>query len=60
MPERGYGTRSSLLVRVTRQPAQPSAPLGWQVALDEWTHGTQPEDRAVWREDQRRTASLTW
>ncbi|MDO9483972.1 MAG: NRDE family protein [Hydrogenophaga sp.] len=62
MPERGYGTRSSLVVRV-----QPHArtPGRWQVKLDEWTHahsaaapnmpkpvgGLQPEHRSetlVW------------
>ncbi|MEX1166523.1 MAG: NRDE family protein [Hydrogenophaga sp.] len=59
MPERGYGTRSSLLVRAFKEPIQ-GAGLGWRIALDEWTHGTQPQDRAVWRDDQRRSASLNW
>jgi len=35
MPDRGYGTRSSLLVRV--QPQGHTA-ARWQVSLDEWTH----------------------
>jgi len=60
VPERGYGTRSSLLVRVFKQPDQVASGLGWQLSLDEWTHGTLPEDRAVWREDQRCSESLTW
>ena len=60
MPERGYGTRSSLLVRASRKPSDGDAALGWQLTLDEWTHGTQPEDRAVWRSDQRRTETLCW
>ncbi|WP_066265613.1 NRDE family protein [Hydrogenophaga palleronii] len=34
MPGRGYGTRSSLLVRT--RPAEGGA--GWQVEMDEWTH----------------------
>ncbi|WP_082876937.1 NRDE family protein [Hydrogenophaga crassostreae] len=60
IPERGYGTRSSLLVRVLQQPDQAASGLGWQLSLDEWTHGNAPEDRAVWREDQRRTERLSW
>jgi uncharacterized protein with NRDE domain len=39
MPERGYGTRSSLVVRV--QP-QAQALGRWQVSLDEWTHAQAP------------------
>lgn len=35
MPERGYGTRSSLLVRAVPHSHQPAR---WQVNLDEWTH----------------------
>ena len=60
MPERGYGTRSSLLVRVSRQPQTSGVQLGWQLTLDEWTHGTQPNDRAVWRDDQRRIETFSW
>lgn len=43
MPDRGYGTRSSLVVRVQRQ--EPTT-AGWQVSLDEWTHAhaTAPQD----------------
>ncbi|MEZ5703579.1 MAG: NRDE family protein [Burkholderiaceae bacterium] len=60
MPERGYGTRSSLLVR-TRRSASPSrARLGWDITLDEWSHGTDATQRATWRDDQRRTETLGW
>ena len=60
MPERGYGTRSSLLVRVAQKPPAREAALGWQLTLDEWTHGIRPEDRAVWRGDQRRCETIHW
>lgn len=60
MPERGYGTRTSLLVRAAKKDADTGSALGWHIAMDEWTHGSQPEDRAVWREDQRASASLVW
>lgn len=33
MPERAYGTRSSLVVS-----ARPGARSGWEVRMDEWTH----------------------
>jgi hypothetical protein len=49
-----------LVVRVSRHHPSTRHPLGWHLALDEWTHGTQPEDRAVWRGDQRRSEVLHW
>ncbi|HEY9096109.1 MAG TPA: hypothetical protein VIN35_10225, partial [Hydrogenophaga sp.] len=60
MPERGYGTRSSLLVRARRSASPSDARLGWDVTLDEWSHGTDATQRATWREDQRRTETLRW
>lgn len=53
MPERGYGTRSSLLVRV--QPHS-HPPARWQVNLDEWTHA----HAAATAQVQHRSETLVW
>lgn len=60
MPERGYGTRTSLLVRASKVAPTGLASLGWRVTMDEWTHGKEPEERAVWRDGQRASATLDW
>lgn len=42
MPERGYGTRSSLILRATRDASAPAAGTAgrgrWTVHMHEWTH----------------------
>lgn len=53
MPERGYGTRSSLLVRAS---AHRNSPARWQVNLDEWTHA----HAAATAQAQRRSETLVW
>ena len=59
LPERQYGTRSSLLMRVERSPEGP--PGHWRVQMDEWTHqlpdGDQPHQ---WSGSQRTREVLTW
>lgn len=49
MPDRAYGTRSSLVVST-----QPRA-AGWEVRMDEWTHDPQPFDSASHRRE-----TLSW
>lgn len=53
MPELGYGTRSSLLVRATPHSHQPAC---WQVNLDEWTHA----HAAATAPAQHRSETLVW
>jgi uncharacterized protein with NRDE domain len=60
MPERGYGTRSSLLVRAQRSAAQSATRLGWYITLDEWTHTTDAHPRPTWHEDHHRKETLRW
>ncbi|MDZ4187850.1 MAG: NRDE family protein [Hydrogenophaga sp.] len=52
-PERGYGTRSSLLVRALPHSHLPTS---WQVDLNEWTH----VHTAVPTQAQHRRESLVW
>ena len=59
LPERGYGTRSSLLMRALREPASQGA-LGWTLALEEWTHGKDPAQQAAWLSEQRQAEVLHW
>ncbi len=59
VPERGYGTRSSLIVRAS-QDAVAEGPLGLQVELEEWTHGSDHGGRPTWASNQRQVASLKW
>jgi uncharacterized protein with NRDE domain len=58
-PERGYGTRSSLVVRARREPAA-AGPLGLQVELEEWTHGGEHGGQPTWSDNQRQALSLSW
>lgn len=60
IPDRHYGTRSSLLLRVDRSGSAPSG--SWRVQLDEWTHAppTEPQQPHRWSEHQRVSESLTW
>jgi uncharacterized protein with NRDE domain len=53
MPERGYGTRSSLLVRAVPHSHQPAR---WQVNLDEWTHA----HSAASTQAQHRSETVAW
>jgi uncharacterized protein with NRDE domain len=53
MAERGYGTRSSLLVRAMPLSLQPAR---WQVELDEWTHA----HAAATVGAQHRSETLKW
>jgi uncharacterized protein with NRDE domain len=55
MPERGYGTRSSLLVRALAHSHQPAR---WQVNLDEWTHAH--DAAAATAQAQHRSETLEW
>ncbi|MFY7939631.1 MAG: NRDE family protein [Burkholderiaceae bacterium] len=48
MPERGYGTRSTLWMRVRETP------VGWQADLDEWTHDPAAPGPALSPERHRR------
>ena len=54
MPERGYGTRSSLLLRATREGQ------GGCVELEEWSHGADHGGVPRWGDDQRVSATLRW
>ena len=57
LPERGYGTRSSLVVRVT--PAVEAK--RWEVSLDEWTHRHEPaEATPIWDRATHRREWLQW
>jgi uncharacterized protein with NRDE domain len=58
MPERAYGTRSSLVVRVT---ASVEASTSWRVSLDEWTHAHgASEARSAWEQACHRREALMW
>jgi uncharacterized protein with NRDE domain len=58
MPERAYGTRSSLVVRVT---ASGGVSRGWQVSLDEWTHGHDLSSAGpAWAQGGHRREALVW
>jgi uncharacterized protein with NRDE domain len=52
-PERGYGTRSSLLVRALPHSHQPAS---WQLDLNEWTHA----HAAAPVQAQHRRETLVW
>jgi uncharacterized protein with NRDE domain len=57
LPKRGYGTRSSLVVRVT--PALEAR--RWEVSLDEWTHRHEGvEASSVWDLATHRREWLRW
>lgn len=72
MPERAYGTRSSLVLRVMPQTVQaPAASMdasggtGWQVQLDEWTHAPPPvstgqHSAGGWPGTTHRRETLIW
>ena len=59
VPERGYGTRSSLIVRA-HHDARAVGPLGLAVELEEWTHGGDHGGQPAWADSQRQAASLSW
>jgi uncharacterized protein with NRDE domain len=55
MGQRGYGTRSSLILS--------TSPLGadrWRVSLREWTHGSGSVSGHRWSNASQRTAELDW
>jgi uncharacterized protein with NRDE domain len=52
VPERGYGTRSTLWMRLRETPA------GWQADLDEWTHDP-GAPRPALRPEQHRRVQVT-
>ena len=65
MPERGYGTRSSVVLRVqpaTRPPQAEADTPRWQVQISEWTHppGPAPDGPHAWAEQARRSETLVW
>lgn len=60
MAQRGYATRSSLLLRVAASGA-----ARWRVDLDEWTHAHDPAQAAptrepLWRHASHRRETLSW
>jgi uncharacterized protein with NRDE domain len=59
IPDRAYGTRTSLLLRATLDGAS-EGPLGWRVQLDEWTHSDGPGAAPAWRADQHASLTLDW
>jgi len=59
MPERGYGTRSSLVISV-QSSATLAAPAAWQVAVDEWTHAPAAGQGHAWNPHNRRSETLFW
>lgn len=60
IPDRHYGTRSSLLLRVDRSGSPPSG--SWRVQMDEWTHAppTDPLQPHRWSGHQRVSEKLIW
>ena len=60
LPERHYGTRSSLLMRVDHLPG--AAPETWRVQMDEWTHRPPevPGRPHAWAAQQRVSETLAW
>lgn len=52
MADRGYGTRSSLVVDVTRSGH------GWRAILNEWTHRPAPTGPHRWNDGRPRTLTL--
>jgi uncharacterized protein with NRDE domain len=60
IPDRHYGTRSSLLLRVESTGSATSSQ--WRVQMDEWTHAppADPQQAHRWSEQQRVSESLVW
>lgn len=60
IPDRHYGTRSSLLLRVDRPGSSTSGP--WRVQMDEWTHAPPADSQQPhrWSERQRVSESVVW
>lgn len=59
LPERGYGTRSSLVLSVQMSKAS-TAPSAWRVDVDEWTHVPAPGGEHRWNAHHRRSETLFW
>lgn len=59
MPERRYGTRSSLVLSVQTSET-PAAPAAWRVAVDEWTHAPAAGHGHEWNPHNRRSETLFW
>lgn len=59
-PERGYGTRSSLVVRACPDPTAAHARLGLRVELEEWTHGSAQGGQPTWDASHRQSVNLAW
>jgi hypothetical protein len=59
MPERGYGTRSSLVLSVQRFETS-AVPAAWRVAVDEWNHVPAPGGEHRWNPHHRRSETLFW
>jgi uncharacterized protein with NRDE domain len=53
MADRGYGTRSSLVISVARQGP------GWRADLSEWTHAPSAQRPHRWNDNAPRTISLS-
>jgi len=59
LPERGYGTRSSLVLSVQTSETR-AVPAGWRVAVDEWTHIPVDGHAHAWNPQHRRSETLFW
>ncbi|HEX5738729.1 MAG TPA: NRDE family protein [Hydrogenophaga sp.] len=60
IPDRHYGTRSSLVLRVDSSGSATSS--HWRVQMDEWTHAPPMDQNQPhrWSEQQRVSESLIW
>jgi uncharacterized protein with NRDE domain len=60
IPDRHYGTRSSMLLRVDRHGS--GSTNHWRVQMDEWTHAPPADQNQPhrWSEGQRVSESLIW
>lgn len=60
LPDRGYGTRSSLVLRVEPVPAD-TGPRRWTVGVHEWTHlPDSPAGAQRWNPKGLRSETLAW
>ena len=59
-PDRGYGTRSSLIVRACPEPAAAHGPLGLRLELEEWTHGDDHGGQPTWDNARRQAVNILW
>jgi uncharacterized protein with NRDE domain len=62
IPANGYGTRSSLLIRMERYGTAKDSvsERSGSVSLDEWTHSVEPSPPVNWPALSRKSERLTW